>query len=398
MRFAGILFLLFFFALLWAPLGAMISPSLSAVASGRLGGVEDKTTKPQLSVSGLLDGTFQESFDSWFSKKIGLRSVLVRTDNQINFSMFHHSSGHVVVGKDNYLFEKYYIDDLNNANPFPPEKLQEFVDKLALLQQKLHERKTEFMVLIAPSKAYLYPEKIPEKFLLAKSDADNYAQFEAMLRAKNVPYVDGVKTLRELKPLSTYPVFPPGGAHWSSYAACQVGEQVTAEFSALLKRATPQLVCDPPYVRPTSHGLDRDLWLLANLWTTASLEVPMQYPKASTIYPPNAYRPNVLFVGDSFMWAMFHYLEKQRVYESRDFFFYYKSHYRFHVNRKAMNKQPLNPDTLDWNKVLSHDLVVLEFNQARIPDVGFGFVEDALAHLDQLTVRADAPRPPIENK
>ncbi len=384
MRFAAFFLLVVFFGLLWLPLAANTHPAIGGLFPRKLGGVENKVENVPLSLENLLNGSYQEKFEDWFSGNLQVRSALVRTDNQFNFSLFKHSGGRVIVGDDNYLFERYYIEDLNNVRPFPEEKLQEFADKLARLQNGLNKRGSQFLVLIAPSKAYLYPEKIPDRLLLPRQASDNYQNFKKLLEAKHIPFVDGVALLQTMKEDSEYPVFAPGGAHWTSDAACRVGEKLTEKFSDLLGKKTPLLRCNDTYIRNKPQGLDQDLSLLANLWTTKSIDAPLPYPKTTSVFPEGFYRPKVLFVGDSFMWPLFHYLDKQRVYEARDFFYYYKTHDLFRVGRKP-KKVRLDPATLDWQKMLSRDVVVLEFNQARIPDAGFGFVEDALAKLEPET-------------
>ena len=68
--------------------------------------LEDTT----LTVDGWLSGNYQLTHQDYIDQNIGFRNVLVRTYNQMHYSLFDNArANQVVVGKDNYLYEENYI-------------------------------------------------------------------------------------------------------------------------------------------------------------------------------------------------------------------------------------------------------------------------------------------------
>ena len=54
----------------------------------KLAGVETPVARPPLGLSAWWQGTLQSGFDTWLSQNIGGRGVLVRTANQLRYSLF----------------------------------------------------------------------------------------------------------------------------------------------------------------------------------------------------------------------------------------------------------------------------------------------------------------------
>ena len=265
----------------------------------------------------------------------------------------------------------------------PDEELVAFVERLAQLNRALADRGTRLLVMITPSKAATYTENIPERLRRTAAKDDTYERFQALVRERGIPLFDSVPFIRQLKVESEHPVFPPGGTHWSKYAACRAGEAFMGTLASLLQRAVPTLRCDPPTIRQRAVGVDRDLAKLTNLWTDSDFEVPLPYPRIKVERTPDAHSANLLFVGDSFLWPFFEALEQKQSYDRRDFLYYYKSLDRFRARRKATPRIPLDRAAIDWPELLKRDAIILEFNEVNIRDQGYGFVEDSLRHLTQ---------------
>ena len=52
---------------------------------------------PVLKTSGWVSGTFQSAFDPWLEENIGFHNVLVRLNNQVDYSIFHAPNAEGVV-------------------------------------------------------------------------------------------------------------------------------------------------------------------------------------------------------------------------------------------------------------------------------------------------------------
>ena len=106
-----------------------------------LKGVIEWTKKPILTWNSWVDGSFQNDFASWFEERIGFKAALVKTDNQINYSLFKEISAstetEVILGKNNFLYEKAYIDVWNGKNAVDKQFIKKQLRDLELLSQKL---------------------------------------------------------------------------------------------------------------------------------------------------------------------------------------------------------------------------------------------------------------------
>ena len=382
-RIEASIFLLCFSLLILFPFFGTLRGQAEKQDGKRLGGVEFASSLSSFTWETFLDGSFQTKFQKWFSSHLGYRSILIRSNNQLDFSLFGAFSGRrTIIGKKNYLFQSQYIEDYNGLYPVTEEAMNLFVDKLRRLQIGLKGRGSKLMIFLTPSKAAIIPELLPSQLRLSDTGPGTYERFLAKLQTAEIPVLDGIQLAKQLKAESPYPVFPPGAAHWSSYVSCKAGEKFTQLLGPTLGRPVPLLSCDPPEARRIPQGVDQDLAELTNIWDPSSFDVPLVYPKVSVSVPKDAYFAKTLFIGDSFLWTFLHYLERKAVYESRDFFYYYRSQERFRRRQRPSRRTPIEFEKLDWNYLFKRDVVVIELNEIRIREGGFGFVEDALAHLD----------------
>ena len=80
-----------------------------------LSGAEKRFTETPFTMETWLDGSYQQAMNYYRERKMGLRSYLVKTFNQIHYTLFNRITGasggrtDVVIGKDNWLYEKAYI-------------------------------------------------------------------------------------------------------------------------------------------------------------------------------------------------------------------------------------------------------------------------------------------------
>ena len=106
-----------------------------------------------------LTGGFSR-FDENFSGK----TRLISTFNHLRYSLGDQVFPQVLVGKEGWLefSAESNLDDYQNAF-IVPEQLESIHKKLNAFNKKLTARGITLVVVIAPNKATIYPDKIPEK-------------------------------------------------------------------------------------------------------------------------------------------------------------------------------------------------------------------------------------------
>ena len=134
-------------------------------------GVTTNTGTPVISLSSWFSGLFQESVENWFNARIGFRGFWVKTYNQINFSLFRQVTARtsspgtrIILGKDNYLFEKWYVDVYVNSGLNSGNSSEKLADVILNLQEALLRRGIAFVTIISPSKAEACCNRLPTPY------------------------------------------------------------------------------------------------------------------------------------------------------------------------------------------------------------------------------------------
>ena len=387
--FAAILFCLF----LVLPLAQMTTGWLPDVP---LAGVETTTAGPAVGARAWWNGTMQTDFDAWLAQRIGLRGALVRTANQIRFTLFgelpKRSGTQVLLGRAGRLYEKVYVDAYNAGGRRPPRELANVSASTKRLQDRLARDGIAFLLVIAPSKAEIYPEFLPPEADVAGRPArrSNYENFIEHLRRDGVNVVDGHALFQEWKREPGAPrLFADGGTHWNEYGAARIVAEITRRLRDLTGKDLPTVEVVGAVTNRTIVGEDNDLGELANLWSARPLAGPQVHPV--TEVRPGGHVPDLLFVGDSFVFTLTNFMDRHGLYRKRNTYYYYNREYFWPEAPNA----PLDKRQLDLLAELQgRDAVVVEVGEYWLPRVGFGFVRDLL----KTYARYDAARAGAESE
>jgi hypothetical protein len=349
-----------------------------------LSGVEKPLGLPAPSFSGILGGKFQEAVETRLRHTLGFRGFLVKSDNQIKYSFFSEfSQNHprmIILGKEKYLYQENYLNMYNRISVVRGDEMEKKAAALKKLQDELKRRNVGFLLVISPSKTTIYPEYIPERFILRGnlSRPDNYRVLSPLLERHGVNVLDGRKIFLDLKRRSTPNLFPTSGIHWSLYACCLFTDRLIRRMEDLTGKRLVRFAWGEPLKSREPIELDKDLARLVNILFTRSLFTGYLYVKTVRDAPPGARRPNILMVGSSFCWNIIEYLDRNSTCSAIDFFYYYNTRYVY----PGKSRQAIDRPGIDWEReIRSRDMVVIEVNEAAMGETGFGFVEDCTAAL-----------------
>ena len=222
---------------------------------------------------------------------------------------------------------------------------------------------------------------MPEDYVRPERRAlsSNYQTFIELLRTEGVNTLDMPAVLRDQKEHVPFPLFAFTGAHWDDVAACWATQGVVAALESSLKRRLTHLTCEPVIMRDEPREGDLDLAQLCNIWWPGQLIHPTPYPKTKALHADGETRPTAVIIGTSFSWALLRFFDYHKVFKARDFYYYYQTNYSFPSGKI----RKIDHANLDWEKdVFSRDAVIIEINEAVVWQVGFGFIEAALAQLE----------------
>ncbi len=351
-----------------------------------LSGAEQKARPGVPALNDIISGKFQNSIETWLKQNIGFRGTFVKTDNQINFSLFNEfSRSHprkILLGNNRELFEEPYIDNFNRLTLLPLPVLVKKADDIQRLQEKLKARNVRFILLITPSKATIYPEAVPEKYILdhAAGKKDNYEIIVPMLEQRGVNIVDSREIFLDLKKKGTTHLFPSSGSHWSLYGGYLFGTKLIERMEQLFGQRMVRMRMKRLIPSREPIDLDKDIARLGNILFTRSLFTDYRYPATYPDAPANAFRPNALLVGSSFCWNLIQYLDQNNVFSRLNFYYYFNTDWVY----PGRIRHAISRDSINWNRdVFTKDIIIVEINEIQMHEAGFGFIEAALNALDR---------------
>lgn len=334
----------------------------------------------------LLNERFQKRADEWALKRNGFWAYLVRTSNQIAFSIFGQASSTysaaILMGRDGYLFQPMYLNALNRVKPAPLKLLQKKTASLKRLQDLLAARNVTLLMVMSPNLIALYPERVPAAYLdPTRGERKNSYELMLPLLAKaGVNYLDTYayfKTLLQRKPLE---LFQPTGSHLNHLGSCLQADLIREKLSSLSGHTLRRFTCEPVTSELPPRGPDVDLLEIANLLFPEWAHVPSPVVHSTAQEVEGEVRPHALFVGTSFVFALADHFAAHGVFTRGEHYFYFRQSRVFGEKEFHGLKREKTP----WEKLLAPgNVVVLEVNQATPGQVGFGFVEEALRHLSR---------------
>ena len=299
-----------------------------------LNGVTIETEKPEFDFETYLSGDYAKQSEAYLGEHFGFREPVIRLYNQYLWSCYRKTYAQdVVAGKKGWLYTQesvndYYGMELLNRQPSVEEAKANFDREIRYMNRVraiLKENNVELLAFVAPEKSFLYPEYLPER----EHDTTTFnarAHFVQAFEESGFPCIDMTRWFQQMKDTVDYPLIPQTGAHWlfpSVYATDSL-----LRFMASLKGVDLPKLKTGTLRESDSHGADNDLEQLLNLslpiWHrfgfSPTAEVTVQRDSATV-------RPKVLFIGNSFFWAMKNHVPMSEVFENVEFWYYFSTAY-----------------------------------------------------------------------
>lgn len=349
----------------------------------KLKGVEVEAEVPELTITGWFNKEFQQQFDTWFNSHVGLRPWMVRTAKQINFTLFgkepEGNGTQIYFGKDNFLFEGPYINTYNESGQKKQKLLHDITWRLWRLQELLEERGIILLLVLAPSKAEVYPEYLPDNMKKPGRNKrlSHYQRMLPILDEFGINYIDGHKLFLQWKKQGEPLLFARGGTHWNYYAAGRIVQSIMSNLSDKTGSNFDTIEIASYNTDAKPEGTDNDLGELLNLWFTDKMKRGQVHPVFR--YLPGKRKPNLLMIGDSFSFTLIRIMETEHLFEQCDLLYYFKRRFSW----PAGTNDPIDFSTLDLQReLLSRDAVIIEINEYWLPQYGFGLLRPAIAALE----------------
>ncbi len=360
-----------------------------------LGGVEAPVPEPVWTWGGWWSGTVQPVHEVWLGRHIGLRGALVRTANQIAYTLFGELAQgrgtRVVAGRDGYFYESVYVDDFRKGGRRSRKEIRRRSADLRRLQDRLAADGIGFWLVIAPSKAEIYPEHLPES-ADAAGRAGRRSHYDIMidwLRRDGVNVVDAHALFQTWRREDGTPaLFSRTGTHWNHYGTARVVSVLMERMREASGKGWPELKVAGAVTNLEIVSPDNDLGELANLWQRRSLAGPQIHPVVEAV--SGSEKPDVLLICDSFGAMVGKLFQQYRLIRQHDAYYYNKRHLAWPRNRERGGERDSSlPEILQ--RVAGRDAVVIVEVEHFLPEIGFGFAEELLKAYEERDAQAVDP-------
>lgn len=346
-----------------------------------LHGVITPPAAPEWDWDSLKRGASFRAVEDNVSASVGLYNWWVCLDNQVNYTLFGETQRrpggtHVVAGPDDWLYEHHYITHAVKPGTMTEEQLRAALERIRRVQDKLTARGLPFLLVVAPSKAEVYPEHVPAVYWGGRSPArvvTNFERARPLFAEYGINVYDGPARFAAWKRAMPDHLFTRSGTHWSYYASFHVLKDLRERLNPVLRHPLPEFRLRSLHNR-SPRGTDEDLLALMNLLVEDPYSHDSPYP--SLVFQtdvPRPQLPRILWVHDSFGWALIDLLYPANAARPSESLYYFKNAY------KIPGKTKLTRDLrkTDWETYLQgYDAVVMVWTEIAFDFMGWGFFEE----------------------
>jgi hypothetical protein len=341
-------------------------------------------------VKGLWNGTFQTQFGLYFADQLPFRITMTNIYSQIIYSVFNSTDFYIQIGKENYLIEPGYPQALlKELNSKEKKELEGKIDIMLELEKALERINKPCIVIITPSKASIYPDKLPSCYqpyinmkLNGEYGQNGYEYFTEYANKTGLKYFDKHDMFDTMR-LRGEDVFVQGGAHWTGLAVVPYYNLLSKELSALSPKAIGSVTVDKTeklYKNPFLD--DGDLPTRLNLF-----EHPFNFYsthiKIST--KDTEFQPDIFIVGGSFNWIWLNmscgsgWEKTGNNIFGRMLVSWYNS-YILELPENTLYRDT----TTDYQDILNNDIIILEMNEQQCQvSPSYNFASNLLNYLKE---------------
>lgn len=335
-----------------------------------LKGAVTESPKPKFAISKWFEGDYQKEAEIYLNEKFGLRSFFIRLNNQVAYSLYGQAKANgVIIGKDEYLFEKSYIDAYYGRDFLGKDSIDGLLNMVKYIQDTLHKKGIDLVVVLNPGKGSYFPEKIPDNLRSIKG-ITNYEYFSTKAQELQLNLLDFNAYFLQNKDKFRYPIFPKCGIHWSTYCETLAKDSLLSYIGHLRKTQTPDIVIDTVLWGSGNKFREDDIKDGMNiLWGPDVGKVG--YPEYHIVEKGRT-RPSVIVIADSFYWGIYGNDDVKKLFEKTQFWYYYYELYSIEW------AQPKNPYQISLEEeVNKHQVVIIMATESTLNKFGWGFIQKA---------------------
>lgn len=354
----------------------------------QLVGVMVEAKKPELTKENYVSGQYQQQMEAYARQNFGFHESIIRLYNQYLYDFYRKTyNEEIIPGRDGWFYYQQNVNDYYGTEMYrwqpTVEKARATYDREARLMWKLrgvlHDYDKEFLMFMAPEKGFLYPEHLPKR-QIDTTTINARLYYSQKFDEYNFPYIEMTKWFQAIKEADTVPyiLIPQSGAHWS-FSSVIAADSLFRFMGSLKNEKLGTLKIGP--LRESSEQTkigDYDLENTLNLWRTVSHKgEKLLDAEVTVISDSTTVKPNVLFVGNSYLFRMNYFVPFEDMFSYTDYWFYNSTAY--YGEHYALKRSVWEIDFLQ--RLMDADYIVWFTTGNQMYKVSYGFVERALMTL-----------------
>lgn len=354
----------------------------------QLVGVMVEAKKPELTKENYVSGQYQQQMEAYAGQNFGFHESIIRLYNQYLYDFYRKTyNEEIIPGRDGWFYYQQNVNDYYGTEMYrwqpTVEKACATYDREARLMWKLrgvlHDYDKEFLMFMAPEKGFLYPEHLPKR-QIDTTTINARLYYSQKFDEYDFPYIEMTKWFQAIKEADTVPyiLIPQSGAHWS-FSSVIAADSLFRFMGSLKNEKLGTLKVGPlrESSEQTKNG-DYDLENTLNLWRTVSHKgEKLLDAEVTVISDSTTVKPNVLFVGNSYLFRMNYFVPFEDMFSYTDYWFYNSTAY--YGEHYALKRSVWEIDFLQ--RLMDADYIVWFTTGNQMYKVSYGFVERALMTL-----------------
>ena len=353
----------------WILVGLLLLPLLQhatgLVKERKLKGAVTQADVPRFKGENWWNMSYQDSLETAMNDRFGFRNLFIRINNQVAFSFYRKAlASGVVIGKDNYMYERNYIKAYNGEDFVGDSVIRQNSETLKVLQDTLESRGKNFVVAFAAGKGSFYPEYFPDRYQM-QPGRTNLAAYKDWFDRCGVNYIDFNAWFLQMKDTSRYILYPRTGVHWSYYGMVLVIDSLVNYLEKTSGHEMPVFNYYDIRESRKYRSSDKDIEDGMNIIFRVNRD-KLAYPKVQFI-DENVNKLKGVVIADSFYWGLHNIGFSSRIFDKGEYWYYNKRIIANHLDG------PLELDTIDrWQRLENVDVVMMMATGATLPKFPFG--------------------------
>ncbi|MHC1707377.1 MAG: hypothetical protein AB9842_07635 [Bacteroidales bacterium] len=327
--------------------------------------------RPTFKKTDWLEGKFQDAYISFLEQKGGFHDLLIRVNNQVDFTFFRsNNTKDIVIGKNVYILGNEYIRAYLGHDYIGEKAIDKKLRRLKYLQEQLKLKGKDLVLVLEPGKVSFYPELIPDYYHLKyPRKRSNYQAITQRADQLGIEYIDFNRWFVSMKETASYPLYPKTGIHWSAYGAWKAADSLVKYIEKKRNIDLPEMIVDTIVVtdniKPFDYDAAHTLNLICNLDSP-----PMPYPEISFPKSEGKEKASVLVIGDSYYWNIFNTGMGNHLYKDEKFWYFNSFVYPESYIKETKT------DCLDLvSEVEKRDIIFLMVTECWLSKFDFDFID-----------------------